>query len=155
MNYYSTIFLVTGFISFFLTIVIYVTYKDRNKKFSNYSHTTGVITSSAINGFNYNHGLNKNAVLGYGNGRYSMRHRIYEYKVDGKKYSRAEDAAVTISVANQDLGKTVDVYYDEKNPKKSIIIVPGRDDGLKVLSIVFFSFSIFLIVIGLLLLIIL
>lgn len=147
--------LVSGFISLLLTTVIYVTYKDKNKKLSNYSHTTGVITDSAINGYNYNHGLNKNAVLGYGNGRYSLRHRIYEYEVNGQKYSRAEDAAVTISVANQDLGKTVDVYYDEKNPKKSIVVVPGRDDGLKVLSIVFFSFSIFLIMIGLLFLIIL
>ena len=153
MNYYSMIFLTTGFMSLFLTIVIFVVYKDKQNNLLRYSHTTGVITDSAINGFNYNHGMNKNAILGYGNGHYSMRHRIYEYEVNGKKYSRAEDAAVTISVANQDLGKTVDVYYDEKNPKKSIIVVPGRDDGLKVLSIVFFSLSSFLIMIGLFLLI--
>lgn len=155
MNYLSITFLSMGFLFFFLTIVVFVTYTDKKNKLSKYSHTTGVITSSAINGFNYNHGMNKDAILGYGNAHYYMRHRIYEYEVDGVKYSRAEDAAVTIKVFNQDLGKTVDVYYDEKDPKKSIIIVPGRDNGLKVLSIVLFSFSIFLIMTGLLFLIIL
>ena len=84
-----------------------------------------------------------------------MVHRIYEYEVDGKKYSRVEDSAVAKNVFNQDLGKTVDVYYDEKDPKKSFIVVPGRTDGLDVLTIVFLCFSIFFIVIGLLSLIIL
>ena len=155
MNTFSMTFLLMGFLFLFLTLVIYVTNKDKKNKFLNYCHTTGVITSSALNGYNYNHGKNPNAILGYGNAYYGMVHRIYEYEVDGKNYSRAEDPAVTKSVFKQDLGKTVDVYYDEADPKKSIIIVPGRTDGLDVLTIVFFCFSIFFIVIGLLSLIIL
>ncbi|MBO5529874.1 MAG: DUF3592 domain-containing protein [Bacilli bacterium] len=155
MNTFSVAFLAMGFLFLFLTLVIYITNQDKKNKFSKYCHTTGVITSSAMNGYNYNHGKNPNAKLGYGNAYYSMVHRIYEYEVNGKKYSRAEDPAVTKSVFNHDLGKTVDVYYDEKNPKKSFIVVPGRSDGLDALTIVFLCFSAFFIVFGLLFLIIL
>lgn len=154
MNTFSVAFLAMGFLFLFITLVIYITNQDKKNKFSKYCHTTGVITSSAFNGYNYNRGKNKDS---YNKGKsfYGMTHRVYEYEVNGKKYSRAEDPAVTNDVFNKDLGKTVDVYYDEKDPKKSFIVVPGRSDGLDALTIVFLCFSAFFIVIGLLFLIIL
>lgn len=154
MNTFSMAFLLMGFLFLFLTLVIHITNKDKKNKFSKYCHTIGVITSSAFNGYNYNRGKNKNS---YNKGKsfYGMTHRVYEYEVDGKKYSRADESAVLNDVFNKDLGKNVDVYYDEKDPKKSVIVVPGRTDGLDELTIAFFCFSTFFIIIGLLFLIIL
>ena len=151
MNYFSMIFLVTGFIFFIPTIAIYASNNDKKNNLSKYSHTTGTITSSAFNGYNYNRGKNKNS---YNKGKsfYGMTHRVYEYEVDGKKYSRADESAVINDVFNKELGKTVDVYYDKENPNKSFIDIPKRNDEMKVLLITFLSLSSFLLMIGLVLL---
>ena len=151
MNTFSMAFLLMGFLFLFLTLVIHITNKDKKNKFLKYCHTTGTITSSAFNGYNYNRGKNKNS---YNKGKsfYGMTHRIYEYEVDGKKYSRADESAVINDVFNKELGKTVDVYYDKENPNKSFIDIPKRNDEMKVLLITFLSLSSFFLMIGLVLL---
>lgn len=154
MNLYSLSVFIVGVVFLIPALIMYIFYNNKQKKISRYAHTTGVITSNAYNGFNYNNGMNKNIQFGIGNAVSGMTHRVYEYEVNGVKYSRAESVAVTGDIIKKDLGKTVDVYYDETDPNKSVIKIPGKKDEFKILSFIFLGVSIFLIVLGIIFLII-
>jgi hypothetical protein len=155
MKELSLIASILGFVFIIPAIIMYILYSNKKKKILKYKHTTGIITSTAYNGFNYNNGMDKNIQFGIGNAVSGMTHRVYEYEVNGVKYSRAESVAVSGDIVKKDLGKNVDVYYDESDPNKSVIKIPGKKDEFQILSIVFFSISIFFIILGLILFIIL
>ena len=155
MNIYSLCFFVIGGVFLIPSLIMYIIYNNRKKKIEKYAHTTGVITSTAYNGFNYKNDMNPNVQIGVGNAVQGMTHRVYEYEINGTKYTNVDGVAVSLDIIKNDIGKNVDVYYDENNPNNSVITIPGKVDAFKLLTIIFFCISSFLLAFGLILLVLL
>ena len=139
MNIYSLCFFVIGVVFLIPSLIMYIIYDNRKKKRERSAHTTGVMTSTAYNGFNYKNGMNPNVQIGVGNAVQGMTHRVYEYEINGTKYTNVDGVAVSLDIIKNDIGKNVDVYYDENNPNNSVIMIPGKVDAFKLLTTLVFG----------------
>jgi hypothetical protein len=127
---YAYVCLLGGVGLFFFGFVIWNVIRilgayNQIKDSKSWPKTTGLITHSSIE-----QGFTR---IG---GSYIYVNRpevVYEYEVDGKKYTSSQLALVEVNTASEDLargkaekyvsGQHVEVYYDPRNPKCAVLTI--------------------------------
>ena len=84
-----------------------------------------------------------------GRGAVNMYHKVYQYVVNGREYTRADSVRYDKGTVESWLGKTVNVYYNPEKPQQSTLSNGG---GYKLTMIILYIAGGLLMLIGLMLL---
>ncbi len=84
-----------------------------------------------------------------GRGTVNMYHKVYQYVVNGREYTRADGIRYNKGVVQSQMGKTVTVYYNPKNPQQSTL---SNGMGYKIAMIILYVVGGLLVLLGMALL---
>ncbi len=84
-----------------------------------------------------------------GRGTINMYHKVYQYMVNDREYTRADGVRYNKSMVQSQIGKTVWVYYNPENPQQSTLSNGG---GYKLTMLILYIIGGLLMLVGLLLL---
>ena len=84
-----------------------------------------------------------------GRGTVNMFHKVYQYVVDGREYTRADGVRYDKGAVQSWIGKTVNVYYNPENPQQSTL---SNGSGYKITMIILYIAGGLIMLVGLALL---
>lgn len=84
-----------------------------------------------------------------GRGTVNMFHKVYQYEVDGREYTRADGVRYNKGAVQSWIGKTVNVYYNPENPQQSTL---SNGSGYKITMIILYIAGGLIMLVGLALL---
>lgn len=84
-----------------------------------------------------------------GRGTVNMYHKVYQYVVNGREYTRADGIRYNKGVVQSWMGKPVTVYYNPQNPQQSTL---SNGSGYKITMIILYVVGGVLVLLGMALL---